>query len=38
MAIEETEAGARISLLVKLEVKGSDKPTVVAECLIRVYG
>jgi acyl dehydratase len=38
VAVEETEAGVRISLLVKLEVKGSDKPTVVAECLIRVHG
>jgi acyl dehydratase len=38
VAVEETEAGAQIRLLVRLEAKGCDKPTVVAECLIRVYG
>jgi acyl dehydratase len=38
VAVENTDAGARISLLVRLEVRGSDKPTVVAECLICVDG
>jgi acyl dehydratase len=36
--VDEIKGGAQIKMLVTVEVKGSDKPAVVAESLSRVYG
>ncbi len=36
--VEEIKGGAQVKMLVTIEVKGSEKPAVVAESLTRVYG
>jgi acyl dehydratase len=36
--VAEIKGGVQVTLLVTIEVQGSDKPTMVAEALIRLYG
>ena len=36
--VEEIDGGVQLKLLITVEVKGSVKPAVVAEQLVRVYG
>lgn len=36
--VEEIDGGVQLKLLITVEVKGSAKPAVVAEQLVRVYG
>lgn len=38
MSVEEAGGGLQIKLLTTVEVKGSEKPAMVAECLTRIYG
>jgi acyl dehydratase len=37
VSVDEVPGGLQNKLLVKVEVKGTEKPALVAECLIRVY-
>ena len=36
--VSEVAGGLQAKLLATIEVQGSPKPAVVAECLVRVYG
>ncbi len=36
--VQEIDGGAQVKMLVTVEVKGSAKPAVAAESLLRVYG
>ncbi len=38
VSVEETGGGLQVKLLTTVEVKGSEKPAMVAECLSRLYG
>lgn len=38
VSVEEAGGGLQVKLLTTVEVKGSEKPAMVAECLSRLYG